>query len=284
MLSPVGHLVLDRTGTCRWANPALEALLGEVGSSVVGRSWTSWLHEDEPAVEPRPGLVLEQRLHPPGGGVRTVVVEATTLDDGHDLVSVQDVTARKAAEEGMTHAALHDAMTGLPNRRLLHDRLDTALSRGRRNQHGRPVASDEPQGTVAVVFLDLDGFKEINDAHGHETGDAILVAVAANLQAGMRSCDTVARLGGDEFVVVCEDMATGGHASEDSLLGLTDRVHRAVGQPVDARGVRAQVTASLGVALATSSTRTPQDLLRAADHAMYRAKRDAGVRYVVAEG
>jgi diguanylate cyclase (GGDEF)-like protein len=173
------------------------------------------------------------------------------------VVVARDVTERKNAEEELVHQALHDALTGLPNRALFLDRLGLALSRLER----RP-------GLAAVFFLDLDYFKVVNDSLGHSAGDQVLVAVAARLQQSLRDGDTAARLGGDEFAVLCDDLVDEGEA-----LQIAERLGDAVAaEPVNLAGRELVVTVSIGVAFATHSGQRPESLLRDADAAMYRAK------------
>jgi diguanylate cyclase (GGDEF)-like protein len=160
--------------------------------------------------------------------------------------------------------ALHDPLTALPNRLLLMDRLHQALARTRRQR-----------GSVAVLFLDLDRFKVINDSLGHDVGDQALIAVAQRLQTVVRPSDTVARLGGDEFVVLCEDIA-----SQTQAIQLSQRIEAAVAAPDLLRVADTEVvmSASIGIAIAGDDDR-PQDVLRNADTAMYRAKQRRGARY-----
>ncbi|MGH8968874.1 MAG: putative bifunctional diguanylate cyclase/phosphodiesterase [Actinomycetes bacterium] len=169
----------------------------------------------------------------------------------------------------LLHAAMHDSLTNLPNRRLLKDRLDTALARSRRSGSGQ---------TVAVLFIDLDDFKRVNDDLGHDAGDELLVAVARNILSALRSCDTVARQGGDEFVVVCEDVTAEGDVSR-----LVRRLREAIRRPVLLRGRQVSVEASVGVAVPGHSAVTSQELVRLADLAMYRAKARRNVDFVMAE-
>lgn len=167
----------------------------------------------------------------------------------------QELKERKALERELAHRAFHDSLTGLPNRALLEDRLGRALSRsGRRG------------GQVAVLFLDLDNFKLVNDSLGHETGDELLVAVGRRLQGCLRTSDTAARLGGDEFVVLL-DVDNG--AAEASLVA--DRILGALRAPLVLRGREFVVNTSIGIALGGASDRAG-DLLRNADLAMYQAK------------
>ena len=166
---------------------------------------------------------------------------------------VRDVTRQRQLEQDLQRQALHDALTGLPNRALLADRLGHALARAERT--GRPVA---------VLVLDLDGFKVVNDAAGHAVGDLLLVEASARLVASVRPGDTVARSGGDEFVLLCEDTDAAG------ALEVADRVHAAFARPMELEGHRLYVTGSIGVAL--SPPLEAETLLRSADVAMYDAK------------
>src|SRR4051794_3172471 len=176
---------------------------------------------------------------------------------------------RKRVEARLAHQALHDDLTGLPNRALFLDRLGQALSR-----LGRHSTS------VALLFLDLDRFKAVNDALGHAAGDELLRAVAARLASVLRAGDTAARLSGDEFAVLCEDVAGERHA-----VGVADRVAEALRAPFDLGGDQVHMRSSVGIALAVEGTEEPGELLREADSAMYRAKdRGGGVYEVYDEG
>ena len=174
---------------------------------------------------------------------------------------------RREAEE-LAHRALHDALTELPNRVLLADRLEVALARLSR----RPTR-------LAVTFLDLDGFKQVNDRCGHEIGDRVLMTVADRLRQVLRPSDTLARFGGDEFTVLSEDLADERAATE-----IADRLARAVGEPVSLdNGSDMRLRASIGIALAAGPDDNPETLIREADVAMYRAKRLGDVPWVVYE-
>ncbi len=171
----------------------------------------------------------------------------------------RDVTAQILAEQALTFQSLHDTVTGLANRLALRDRLAQALA----------LLERQP-GQVALLFIDLDNFKTINDSFGHETGDKVLVEVARRLTSVARRADTVARLGGDEFVMLCTAL----HDDDDPRL-LGDRVVRAVARPFLVDGVDLTVTTSVGVVLTGDPLADPGQLLQDADIAMYRAK-DAG--------
>jgi diguanylate cyclase (GGDEF)-like protein/PAS domain S-box-containing protein len=170
---------------------------------------------------------------------------------------------RRRAEERLAHQALHDDLTGLPNRGLLLDRLEHALQRSKRQR-----------STLAVLFMDLDNFKVINDNLGHHVGDELLVELAARLVRSVRTSDTagrlggetVARFGGDEFVVLCEDIA-----SERDAIRIAERIGRELGRPVSLGGREFTVTASIGIALGRGDA-SREHLVRDADAAMYRAK------------
>ncbi|HEX8477207.1 MAG TPA: diguanylate cyclase, partial [Telluria sp.] len=169
-----------------------------------------------------------------------------------------DITERKASEERTRHQAEHDALTGLPNRVLFIDRLQQALAKERR-QHGR----------FALMFLDLDNFKAINDTHGHHAGDAVLQQVALRLTHCVRAVDTVSRLGGDEFVVLLAD--AGG---VDQAAHVARSIMRALGLPMHAVGQELNLTASVGIAICPGDGTDVDSLLRHADAAMYHAKQN----------
>ena len=213
---------------------------------------------------------MEERVVWPDGQVRTLASwgEVVADEDGRPLRMVGicwDITERKRMEEQLAHGALHDALTGLPNRNLLEDRLALAV---------RALARrDQPLG---VLFIDVDRFKIVNDSLGHEVGDALLVAIAERISAAVRPGDTVARFGGDEFVVVCEELTSAGEA-----LGLAQRVQDAVTPPIAVAGTELVVSVSTGIALTTDPHALPGSLLRDADSAMYNAKRSGRARSVV---
>lgn len=197
----------------------------------------------------------------PDGSSRLLSVSAAPLplaETGEvgSLVMIADVTQDREAEQELRRQALHDALTDLPNRALLGDRLEIALAR-----RGRSLARP-----VALLFLDLDQFKMVNDSLGHDAGDLLLVEVAHRLQQGVRAGDTVARLGGDEFAVLCEDI------DEANAVLLAERLRARLTEVIDIAGHRVFVDASIGIAL--SPPHDPATLQRSADAAMYQAKSD----------
>ena len=193
-------------------------------------------------------------------------IAAVKGDDGHlshYLAVFSDITRLKAHEAELAHIAQYDMLTGVPNRRLLGDRMKVALARARRDQL-----------SLAVCVLDLDGFKEVNDQHGHEVGDQLLIEIAQRLQTVLREDDTLARLGGDEFVLLLSNLR---HPEESH--GVLDRMLRGISQPIRIREAEVQVSASIGVTLYPQDDADADTLLRHADQAMYTAKQEGKNRY-----
>jgi len=205
--------------------------------------------------------VEKRYLHADGGivwGVANVsVIRDEDGDPVHLLGLVQETTESKRLQADLARLALHDPLTGLANRTLLDDRLRNALARAGR--HG---------SLTGVLFLDLDGFKAINDSYGHRVGDEILRTVAQRLRAVLRPADVVSRPGGDEFVAVCEELADLQEAH-----AIASRVEVAIATPIETSGGELTVHASVGLALAEGAQDAgADDLIRRADEAMYRAK------------
>jgi diguanylate cyclase (GGDEF)-like protein/PAS domain S-box-containing protein len=210
-------------------------------------------------------------------GDRTVLgtIEVTTAECGEDDVRASSVLAlaahlakvaieRQAAEDRLSHQALHDPLTGLPNRSLFLDRLASALTRAKRRQV-----------QVAVLFLDVDRFKVVNDSLGHDRGDQLLVEVAGRLRRVLRPEDTAARFGGDEFTILCEDVS-----SEDDARTIATRIADELSAPFALDDREVFVTASIGIAMASAGMR-PEYVVRDADAAMYRAKELGKARHEV---
>jgi diguanylate cyclase (GGDEF)-like protein len=181
------------------------------------------------------------------------------------LLNAQVRADLEESSERDRHRSLHDALTGLPNRALLVERLDHAMLRCRRSKK-----------MVAVFYTDLDEFKSINDAYGHHVGDELLVAVAERLTALLRPGDTVARLSGDEFVILCEDLDEASQAEP-----LAERIGAALGEPFVVSGAQLHVSASVGIAFAGLADDMPHSVLEQADAAMYQAKRQGGGRHAI---
>jgi len=181
------------------------------------------------------------------------------------VATLHDITDRKQLEARLVHQAFHDPLTGLPNRALFSNRLDHALARSRR----RP-------GQFAVLFLDLDHFKLVNDTLGHDAGDQLLIAVAERVRRCLRPGDTVARLGGDEFTILLEQVGGVGEAEQ-----IAARITETLKSPFMLSSQDVFVSTSIGIVLRSSQHRTPEDLLRDADVALYRAKESGRSRYAV---
>jgi diguanylate cyclase (GGDEF)-like protein/PAS domain S-box-containing protein len=255
-----------------WQAPSLERVLGFHPDVLLGRELTAIVHPgDVPVVErfleaslARAGSrTINARFRHADGGWRHVeAVADNRLEDPAVrgvVLNMRDVTERKALEDELRHQAFHDPLTGLANRPLFEDRLSHALAVAHRRRGG-----------FAVLFLDLDDFKTINDSLGHARGDQLLRAVATRLRGILRPSDTAARLGGDEFALLIE--SADGEDERDAL-AIARRVLDAVARPVSIAGRELRVTASLGVA-AWSGAGGVEDLLRNADTAMYAAKAD----------
>ncbi|MCU1450249.1 MAG: putative kDa protein in hypE 3region [Acidimicrobiales bacterium] len=219
----------------------VEMMIDETRSSSLRKTWEVEVRRKDGSV-----IWVEQRL-------------ALITDDSGQIAAVEgiarDVTARREAERQLSHQALHDSLTGLPNRRLLIDRIEQALARAGREG-----------SRVAVVLLDLDRFKLVNDSWGHTAGDKVLTAVAGRLYAAVRAADTVARFGGDEFVVVREGVGGAWEAAR-----FAERLAEAVDGQLEIEGEDVFVRASLGVTVGEGGD-SAEALLRDADAAMYTAK------------
>jgi diguanylate cyclase (GGDEF)-like protein/PAS domain S-box-containing protein len=213
----------------------------------------------------------EHRMLTRGGEIRWMLTRGVAVrnEDGKVIRmagSLTDVTARKVAEQQLVYDAFHDGLTGLANRALFIDRLGVVLAARRR----------QPSFRFAVLFLDLDRFKNINDSLGHTTGDKLLQDIARRIDKTLRPGDTIARLGGDEFAILLshvEDLGDAVHVAE--------RIQEIVSTAVVISSHEVYVTASIGIALSTDETRGPEDILRDADIAMYRAKAAGRARYEV---
>jgi diguanylate cyclase (GGDEF)-like protein/PAS domain S-box-containing protein len=275
-------IVVDDVGLCTYASPAVSQLLGMEPSEIVGRRATDFIHPDDrdriadrfrTQFEKSPDTVLAQfRMSRSDGGWRDVEAVVTNQRDRPSVAgfvaNVRDITERKEFEALLAHRALHDPLTGLANRQLILDRAEQMLVRSRR--------SCDP---IAVLFIDLDNFKDANDSLGHEAGDKLLQAVAARFSTMLRASDTVGRLGGDEFVILTEGISL---AAGPGMVA--ERIREVLRKPfrIDGfEGLSLTVTASIGIA--NGDRASAQELLRDADIALYRAKATGKDCYVVFE-
>src|SRR5436305_7418444 len=272
--------ILDADGTVRYESPSHQRVLGLEPETHVGRSLLDLVHlEDRHVVEealcqlrerPDEVVTFEHRLRHRDGSWRVIESTASNLLGQPAVAGLvlnsHDITDRKRAEEKLLHDALHDELTGLPNRALFMDRLRQSMDRSHR----------EPERLTAVLFLDLDRFKIVNDSLGHLVGDELLIQISGALAAALRPSDTIARVGGDEFAILLE----GGRDVSDAVR-VADRIHDRLSTPTNLGGHEVFITASIGIAVHTPEYERPEDLLRDADTAMYRAKTSGRACHVV---
>jgi diguanylate cyclase (GGDEF)-like protein/PAS domain S-box-containing protein len=260
-----------------------KALLGYAEHEIASRpeEWLSRIHEDDRA---RVGSAIaqhvdgsseyfedEHRILRRDGEYRWVLSRGLAVRDGEGRAtrlagSLTDITERKTAEAQLLHTALHDSLTGLSNRALFTDRLDHAITRVKRR----------PDLRFAVLFLDLDRFKVLNDSMGHVTGDELLIAIGQRLRALLRPTDLIARLGGDEFAVLLEDLQ-----DDSEAVDIAERILQDLKRPFRLQGHEAFTTASIGIAPSAPSYDRAEEWIRDADTAMYRAKSLGKARHVV---
>jgi diguanylate cyclase (GGDEF)-like protein/PAS domain S-box-containing protein len=272
--APDAFVTVDEHGAVVAWNPAAERLFGHPADETLGRPFEQLLPECHEAGGDRLGIthLLEERTSTASSGR---VVEVDAVGGGGTVFPaevalcpwqahgrryltaiVRDITERRRTQDELTHRALHDPLTGLPNRTLILDRLEGALARAGRHT-----------GTVAALYLDLDGFKVVNDTWGHAAGDHVLAQVGERLSAAVRPGDTVARMGGDEFVVVCEEVLDDAEATR-----IAERLREAFDEPFQLESMSIRLAVSIGVALASDASPTPAGLLGDADAALYRTK------------
>ncbi len=270
----IGMAVIGTDGLILQANSSLGQMISSDECALIGTNVLDMVHPDDRAsvcdalvsARSSSGCRLHTRLCRPDGEVRWGLLAGTVLAHmpgvrDQLVLQLEDVTDRRLFEEKLAHQAGHDVLTGLPNRSQLVESLDRALVT-RRNG-------------LAVLFIDLDRFKLVNDSRGHSAGDALLVEVARRLSELIRPGDSVARLGGDEFVVLCHDVTAVAEA-----MAVADRITDAMRVPVTIGHEEFYIGASIGIAL-PSADDTPETLLRDADTAMYLAKDAGGGRHQV---
>jgi diguanylate cyclase (GGDEF)-like protein/PAS domain S-box-containing protein len=267
--------MLDAEGHISSWNAGAQRINGYTSEEIIGRHFSVfYLPEDIERGHPEEELRLAQKQgqhNEEGWRVRkdgerfwaSVLITALFDEDGNlrgFSKVVRDITERKRMEERLEYQAFHDLLTGLPNRHLFMDRLGQTLKRTERRT----------EQEAAVLFMDLDNFKIVNDSLGHELGDELLIAVVERLRGSLRPGDTLARFGGDEFTVLIEDVK-----SPEDVLRVAERIVQDLREPFVLGERELFVRASIGIALGDAHTKSPVDLLRNADMAMYRAKADA---------
>jgi diguanylate cyclase (GGDEF)-like protein/PAS domain S-box-containing protein len=280
----IPHFVFakDRAGRFTLANRAVAEAYGTTQEALLGRTDADFNPDAEEVDHfrrddlevmdtQREKVIAEEKITESSGRVRwlqTIKRPIVGADGRADQVLgvATDITRHKELEERLSHAALHDALTSLPNRTLFRDRLELAHRRARRHNESK----------YAVLFLDLDRFKRVNDSLGHGSGDELLRVVARRLERAIRPGDTVARLGGDEFTILIHDV----HSPSDPLR-VAERIHRELAAPTMLDGAEVYASASIGIALSDGASGRVEDLLRDADTAMYRAKALGPGRHVL---
>jgi diguanylate cyclase (GGDEF)-like protein/PAS domain S-box-containing protein len=272
----------DLSSNQMYFSPRWHAILGrpEGSEDEEPAVWFDLVHEDDrlrlrAAIDAHvagntPHLLSQHRMRHADGGWRWVLTRGLAIRDVDGVAtrmagSLSDITDRLTAERQLQHDALHDGLTGLPNRALFMDRVDQVIQRARRI----------PATGCAVLYLDIDRFKLVNDSLSHAVGDHLLVALAGRLSAVLRPGDTVARIGGDEFTLLLDEVV-----SEREALLVADRVQRALREPFEVDGHELFVTSSIGIAL-TGPGSGASELIRNADIAMYDAKRRGRARCAV---
>lgn len=262
--------VIDEEGIIRYESPAVQRILGYVPEQLIGTSTSSITHPDDIVLLQNffrkvigtsgsaPSVELRLR-HRNGNWTHVEIAGSNLLHDpnvGGVVLNTRDISERKRFEEELQHQAFHDPLTNLPNRALFMARLEHTLSRPHRSP-----------GSTAIIFLDLDGFKYVNDTLGHEIGDQLLISVAERLSGCIRPGDTAARFGGDEFTVLIEDIA-----HESVVTEIAQHIIMGLQAPFAIRHHEMFITASIGIAINTNANDASIDLLRYADTAMYAAK------------
>jgi diguanylate cyclase (GGDEF)-like protein/PAS domain S-box-containing protein len=263
-------IVLNHEGLVTYVTASIESMLGYDTEALLGTDLSPIVHpQDRRAISELAALLVGGEATPKHVELRVqhcderwMTLDVTLTDLRHDpavnglVMNAHDITERKALEHDLRHKVLHDDLTGIPNRVLFRDRVEHAI----RSRHARP------EGVSAVLFIDVDDFKTVNDGLGHDVGDEFLKVIAFRLEQFVRSSDTAARLGGDEFGVLFEDLYT-----VDDVLNASQRLLAVINQPFEFGRREIAVSASIGIALIEDGV-TSDVLLRNADVAMYHAK------------
>ena len=276
--SPVSIVISDPQGLIEYVNPMFEQVSGYRRAEVIGQNPRIWSSHEKSEEEYREmwALLLAgetwhgefQNRRKDGSLFWEQAVIAPIFDDHsqpiHYLAIKEDITQRKAAEAEIEHLAFYDSLTGLPNRRLLTDRLQQVLAVGTRSQRNG-----------ALLFIDVDNFKLLNETHGHQQGDVMLQQVAQRINHCVREGDTVARLGGDDFVVMLQDLSDQQSVAATQAEAVAQKILEALHQSYSFGHFTHHCSASVGVALFNASHDTVEEILKRADLALYQAK-DAG--------
>lgn len=269
-----GLIGTDSKGLIKFLNPMAEELTGWKTAEAVGKSLddvlrTEMVSEDSSVTSPGIQEKKNNTILVSKNKSRIPIEKRTTLiiDDADKISGTitifRDVSSWKKAEEMLEHLATHDPLTSLPNRALLNAYLSKALARANRNQY-----------FVAILFLDIDNFKHINDQHGHEVGDMLLSEFSYRVNDIMREGDFFARLAGDEFIIVLEDFS-----ENDAVVSVAQKVTKLLNQPFTIKDMELSITSSIGISIYPKDGVDPVSLLRTSDEAMYRVKNSGKNNY-----
>jgi diguanylate cyclase (GGDEF)-like protein/PAS domain S-box-containing protein len=264
--------LVNPEGVILYVNPAIESILGYKPEERIGANGSEIVHPDDVKAladvfntlssdTSSPVINGELRLRHKDGSWRTLEAVGSNLVNNNVveaiIINYRDITERKKAQEQIQYMATHDLLTDLPSLRFAKDRLFVALSMARRYKKA-----------VAVMFIDLDGFKDVNDTLGHDAGDYVLKQVARRLLSCVRETDTVSRVGGDEFLIIATEIN-----APENVAQIAEKVIQLVSQPIISNGRQAAISASIGIALYPDDDTDMDQLIKKADEAMYRVKK-----------
>ncbi len=257
-------------------NEAYSKFFGKNPNEIIGKKWQPVVHPDDidrvtnelAEMSPtNPIVMIENRVFSSDGNIHWMqFCNRGFYDSDEGLIEIQsvgrDITKRKSMEEQIQRLAFYDLLTGLPNRNYFLDQLNLALSRAARSKN-----------YGACLFLDLDHFKLVNDTHGHDYGDMLLIEVAQRLKSNLRNTDLVGRFGGDEFVAVMEGLSESAEIAKAEILLLIEKVREQLSKPFSINEFEFTVSVSIGISMFNDHSKSKEDLLKQADTAMYEAKR-----------